>query len=379
MPSSLSMPPISSSLTAVTPQIWLIPIAHRLRFATKFVLATGLGWLLTSLVLRGLQTPLLNTTTEPENLLGTFVAALIGGIIISGMQWWVLRRHLPDWLWIGVSSVGYVLLILTQDAWWAFLERSFSGNPALTNLSPLSQSLLAGGLNAVLASICAGWLGLAQWLLIRRYALSSSFWLLLPSIATFTATLLLAISRASVDYLGVPFAVDAGVLGAGLLGLCQAIGVCWLRKRHRHPITSGNLLARAPEITGRSQVHQIVGRVQNQLHATWKKRELVSDQPIRYWVGADDTGSIVAYQAVDAIAQQHSDLTPLPTLVDATYAHKPVRPEEPLARVLITWLPSGKLQLQPLLGTPLTWIGGSLLVGILVLSAAIGYWQSLPH
>lgn len=378
MPSSLSMPPISSSLTAVTPQIWLIPIAQRRRFATTFVLATGLGWLLTSVVLRWLQAPLL-TTAEPENLLGTFVAALVGGILISGMQWWVLRRHLPDWLWIGVSSVGYVLLVLTQDAWWVFLERSFSGNPALTNLSPLSQSLLAGGLNAVLSSICAGWLGLAQWLLIRRYALSSSFWLLLPSIATFTATLLLALSRASVDYLGVPFAADAGVLGAGLLGLCQAIGFCGLRKRYSYPVATGNLLARAPEITDRSQVSQIVGRVRNQLHATWKKRDMVSEQPIRYWVGADDTGAIVAYQAVDEIAQQHSDLTPLPALVDATYAHKPVMPEEPLARVLITWLPSGKLQLKPLLGTPLAWIGASLLVGILVLSAAIGYWQSLPH
>ncbi len=354
----------------------LIPPFERIQFTGLFVLATGVGWFLIWLILRSVQDPIWVNYLEGRGLLSALVTGFVSGMVVSATQWFVLRRYLPDWLWILAGATGYVLLTITLEAWWGWIGQAMI-LPEVTALAervpPQTMMMLTGLIRTVLAAICSLWLGVAQWLLLRQYTRSSRWWIGVPSIAVIVSALFTAFS-AGLVLLNVNFPLDANVLGAGILGITQAISFCALQCR-----TGSNLLT-APFTTASevdyNQAQRLGKRLYHHLSDAWTSEPL-NQAALNYRVAVTETGAIAAYHPTNQAAIDQVQQTPLPKLV----IPEVLTPENGIAPVLahfdVTFLPSGKLQVLPWCGVPLLWITVGMLAVILAASAIAAYFNPL--
>ncbi|MBD2021170.1 hypothetical protein H6F43_13385, partial [Leptolyngbya sp. FACHB-36] len=144
--------PLSESMPLSTSQRFLIPPFQRLRFTVLFMVATGLGWFLVGFVLQSLQQPPFTIVWQPQGLLGTFVNGLVAGLIVGATQWIVLRRYVPDWLWMLVTCAGYVMVMTTLQSWSGLIEVSTIA-PALSTLPPQATAIVLSMLSIGLAAV----------------------------------------------------------------------------------------------------------------------------------------------------------------------------------------------------------------------------------
>lgn len=353
----------------------LIPPFERSRFTLLFVLATGLGWFLISLVLHLAQNPL---RLEHQGLLGTFVIGLVSGLMVSACQWLVLRRYLPDWLWILASTTGYVLLTLTLESWWGWFGQVL-GQPAVmewTNKLPAVAVPIASALlRSLLAVVSALWLGLTQWLCLRYYTRFNRWWIVIPSVAVLLSTVL-ATLNIWLPTSPLNLALDPNVLGAGILGITQAIGFCALYKQARPERLEipASPVAQAPEMLNYSQVKTLKKRLNQQLNQAWTSEHL-NEEVLTYRVGVTESGAIVGYTPINLPAIEQVNQTPLPSLtVPEAYAMNGKQPA--VARFEVSFLPSGRLRIHSWRSSPLVWVAAEMLAMVVVGSAIAAYLGS---
>jgi len=348
---------------------FLISPFDRLRFTLAFVLATGVGWLLVGLALKPLQGPVLPLFLQTESLLGAFVSGLVAGMIVGATQWIVLRRYIPDWLWILATAAGYVVLMTTLQSWDAYWQGflSLNSTTALGGLTPGAIALLSALVRTLLATICAIWLGLSQWLLLRQYARPAWGWVFVPSLAVLVAASLSGMGSLF-PLAQVGLVLEPAVLGAGALGMIQAIALAALRRPPAIDPNANPLIDHAPEIFDYALVNRLGKRLQLQLNQAWKS-EHFNDRPLIYRVAVTELGRIVAYQPINQPAVDSLDQTPLPELVDSASSKGEAGTFLPLALYEVAFLPTGSLQVLSWRGMPLWWIGLGMVVLILAASA----------
>lgn len=346
----------------------LIPPFERSRFTILFVLATGLGWFLISLVLHSVQSPL---RLDQQGLLEAFVTGLISGLMVSACQWLVLRRYLPDWLWILASTTGYVLLTLTLESWWGWFGQMLSQPPVtewVNKLPAATVPIASALLRSLLAAVSALWLGLTQWLFLRHYTRSNHWWIGIPSLAVLLSA---ALATLNVWLPASPLnlALDSNVLGAGILGITQAIGFCALYKQARPERLEvpPSPVAQAPEMLNYSQVQSLKKQLHQQLNQAWTSEHL-NEEVLTYRVGVMESGAIVGYTPINPPAIEQVSQTPLPSLtVPEAYSMHGKQPS--VARFEVSFLPSGRLRIQSWRGVPLLWVAIEMLVLVVAGSA----------
>jgi hypothetical protein len=360
-PIPLTPPSIVHSPT----QQLLIPPFERSRFTVHFVVATGLGWFLISLLLHAVQTPL---GLNQQGLVSAFVTGVVSGLVVSACQWLVLRRYLPDWLWILASTTGYVLLTLTLESWWGWFGQLLS-QPIVrdwaSNLPAATLTIASAVVRSLLSAVCALWLGLAQWFFLRQYTRSNRWWIGIPSLAV-----LLSAALASLNFfLPLNLSLDPNVLGAGILGITQAIGFCALYRQARPERLEipASPVANAPELLNYAQVKSLKKRLNQQLNQAWTSEHL-NEEVLTYRVGVTESGAIVGYTPINVPAIEQVNQTPLPSLtVPEAYVVNGHQP--PVARFEVCFLPSGRLRIHSWRGSPLVWVAAEMLMLVVVGSA----------
>jgi hypothetical protein len=377
MPLTRSPIPLTPPSVIQSPtQQLLIPPFERSRFTVHFVVATGLGWFLISLVLHSVQAPL---GLNQQGLLGAFVTGLVSGLMVSTCQWLVLRRHLPDWLWILASTTGYVLLTLMLESWWGWFGQLLNYPLVadwVSDVPATTMAIASAMIRTLIAAVSALWLGLTQWLFLRQYTRSNRWWIGLPSLAV-----LLSATLASLNLLlptaALNLALDANVLGAGILGITQAIGFCALYKQARPERLEipASPVALAPELLNYNQVKSLKKRLNQQLNQSWTTEHL-NEEVLTYRVGVTENGAIVGYTPINLPAIEQVHQTPLPSLtVPEAYAVNGKRP--PVARFEVSFLPSGRLQIRSWRGSPLVWVAAEMLILVVVGSAIAAHLSTV--
>jgi hypothetical protein len=192
-----------------------------------------------------------------------------------------------------------------------------------------------------------------------------------PSIAVIVSALFTAFS-AGLVLLNVNFPFDMNVLGAGILGITQAIALCALQRR----VGNSTLTAQttAPEIEDYNQATQIGKRLHQHLSDVWTSEQL-NQAPLHYLVAVTATGAIATYTPINQPAIDQVQQTPLPKLVIPEVLHLDPGTLPPLAQFDVTFLPSGKLQVRPQRGVPLLWITLGMLTMVLVASAIVAHFN----
>ncbi|ARV62787.1 hypothetical protein BZZ01_00820 [Nostocales cyanobacterium HT-58-2] len=168
-------------------------------------------------------------------LLAKHFSSGVFAFIFGTDQALVLRRYISGWLWLFVTSIGWLIANGISAEWINYITSIAS---SLNNhLSP--QQTIIFGLLSTIAYILSGiWLGLFQWLVLRRYTTGAWWWIFLPSVSFLFISILIwllslvqefvpAVNRAQVVYL------SGQGLTALVLGVIPAIGLCRLKTYSR--------------------------------------------------------------------------------------------------------------------------------------------------
>ncbi|MEH1842015.1 MAG: hypothetical protein V7L20_25605 [Nostoc sp.] len=222
---------------------FLIPRSQRQRFFIQFTLMTLIGWVVggvASIALEKiiLQSLLPSAAIEPQtwSILVRSLSNVVFAVIFAADQSLVLYRYLLAWQWLFATSVGWLIANGVSTAWINYI--STIATSLNETLSP-EQTFIFGFLSAIAYIISGIWLGLCQWLVLRRYTTGIWWWNFLPSISFFLITISVWLLFLVQDL--IPEANRNFILywsGQGftaiILGIIPAIGLCTLKRNSHH-------------------------------------------------------------------------------------------------------------------------------------------------
>ncbi|MDZ7991451.1 MAG: hypothetical protein RM022_000480 [Nostoc sp. EfeVER01] len=219
---------------------YLIPRSQRQRFFIQFTLMTLIGWVvggvasiaLEKIIFQSLSS---NVANQPQTwiILVRSLSNVVFAVIFAADQALVLYRYLPGWQWLFATSVGWLIANGVSTAWINYISTIAS--------SSSEDTFIFGFLSAIAYIISGIWLGICQWLVLRRYTADIWWWNFLPSISFFWITilvwLLFIMQNLIPETYRTPILYWSGQgLTAAILGAIPAIGLCTL-KRNLHPKT----------------------------------------------------------------------------------------------------------------------------------------------
>jgi hypothetical protein len=335
-------------LPYLNPKGLLIDPCDRLRFAIPLLLFNVLlKWSFDPLY--DLAVGFIGVPSIPF-LRGALVGGFWGGA--QGMlQWLLIRRYIPDLKWVVAVITGYVLLYggiaTTSDI---LVE---SGKFDIQQAGSLFNSFLGPSpeirfVAKLIASPLCLISGLLQWIVLRRFVVSASWWIVLPLFSyylTLGLNLQYYFGGASLLY---PLRLGIGVFLSTANVLVFSIGFCffiWSRGKQTRLDQHQNAspLASAPQINGFWQTSKLVNALKRRLSKAWQV-ELSYAEPLSYLLGVDYSGTIIDCLPANQTAETFIDETPLPPLIMSADAE--IDSQIPLARIQVSFDSLGHLQIR---------------------------------
>ncbi|MDZ8183255.1 MAG: hypothetical protein RMX96_00115 [Nostoc sp. ChiSLP02] len=226
---------ITSVNNELNPGKFLIPRSQRQKFFFQFTLMTLIGWVVGGVASIALEKLILqNLSLEPQtwSIVVRCLSNVVFALIFAADQAIVIYRYLPGWQWIFATSVGWLIANGVSTAWINYIS-SFASSFNET-LSP-EQIFILGFLSAIAYIISGIWLGICQWLVLRKYTASAWWWNFLPSISFFLITILVwllfliqnLIPEANRNFI---LYWSGQAFTAIILGAIPAIGLCTLKR-----------------------------------------------------------------------------------------------------------------------------------------------------
>ncbi|MDJ0736273.1 MAG: hypothetical protein QNJ47_19785 [Nostocaceae cyanobacterium] len=220
----------------------LIGRSQRRIFLLAFTLMTILGWIVGGFASIFLETALLARVPEfwaqqPQmwETQVRFVSSGVFAILFATFQGLVIRRYLSFWLWMVATSAGWVIFTIVGETWKNNII-SFAQSRSLS-----ANDLVNWGILSTLAyNFAAVWLGLCQWLVLRRYKVAAWWWIFLPSIifciiSVFVWLLALFVELIPENYRTQILYFSGQSFTVLMLGVIPGIALCNLRSHlHSH-------------------------------------------------------------------------------------------------------------------------------------------------
>ncbi|MEJ6480324.1 hypothetical protein N0Y54_02885 [Nostoc punctiforme UO1] len=222
---------------------FLIPRSQRQRFFIQFTLMTLIGWVVGGVASIALEkiifqsSPGIALQTQTWSILVRSLSNVVFAVIFAADQALIIYRYLPGLQWLFATSVGWLIANGVSTAWINYISSIASSSP--------EETFIFGFLSAIAYIISGVWLGLCQWLVLRRYTAGIWWWNFLPSIAFLLITILVWLLFLVQNL--IPEANRTFILywsGQGftalILGIVPAIGLCTLKRNsHRRSGISG--------------------------------------------------------------------------------------------------------------------------------------------
>ena len=215
---------------------FLIPRSQRQKFFIQFTLMTLIGWVVGGVASIALEKIILQSSpsialqAQTWSILVRSLSNVVFAVIFAADQALIVYRYLPGLQWLFATSVGWLIANGVSTAWINYISSIASSSP--------EETFIFGFLSAIAYIISGVWLGLCQWLVLRRYTAGIWWWNFLPSIAFLLITILVwllfmvqnLIPEASRNFI---LYWSGQGLTAVILGAIPAIGLCTL-KRNPH-------------------------------------------------------------------------------------------------------------------------------------------------
>ncbi|MUG94281.1 hypothetical protein F7734_18595 [Scytonema sp. UIC 10036] len=202
---------------------------------------TVLGWVVGGIASIAIE-KILGEILSPEilqqprwNAFGRYISTCVFALIYGIDQALVVRQYTSGWLWMIATSLGWLVSTNVSTAWIDYI----SSIAASLNRTLTFQEAVIFGILSTTAYILSGiWLGLFQWLVLRRYASGAWWWNFLPSVSFLLISFVVGLLSFVQDFIPAP-SRDRVVYLSGqgftaiILGIIPAIGFCTLKTKHR--------------------------------------------------------------------------------------------------------------------------------------------------
>ncbi|AFY40812.1 hypothetical protein [Nostoc sp. PCC 7107] len=215
---------------------FFIPPTQRRKFFLLFTSMTVLGWVVGgvfSLAVERILTQILAASGSLEMQTWSYGIKLLSNIVFAVVfatdQALVMRRYLSGWRWMIATTIGWLTADCVATAWINYIASI--ANSLNETLSP--ELVIIFGLLSTIAYIFSGiWMGLLQWLVVRRYTTKSWWWNLVPSVAFLLISLLVWLLSLMQNFIpeAILYSSQQGFT-AIILGIVPAIGFCSLKRR----------------------------------------------------------------------------------------------------------------------------------------------------
>ncbi len=241
MPSLFNKIPQSPSESNVKQKnLLLIPRSQRREFFLLFTFMTMLGWIgggIASLALEKILRENIPVDFAQNELLWFRIAKLIASslfaLIFAADQSIPLSKYISGWSWMFATAIGWLVGNTVSTAWIAYI----SSMAASTNqISP--QAAIFFQILPTAAYIFSGlWLGLLQWLVLRKQVKGGWWWIFVPSISYFFISIsifLISFLQKFIPAVHRPvtlFLLTQG-LTAFILAVIPAIAFCRLQRKN---------------------------------------------------------------------------------------------------------------------------------------------------
>ncbi|MBU7586737.1 MAG: hypothetical protein KAF91_28400 [Nostoc sp. TH1S01] len=212
-----------------------IPHSQRRKFFLLFTFMTILGWVVGgvfSLAVERLLTQIFATDSGQLQTWGygiRLLSNIVFAVIFAADQALVMRRYLSGWRWMVATSIGWLTAECVATAWINYISSIASSLNG--TLSP-ELAIIFGFLSTIAYIFSGIWMGLLQWLVVRRYTIKSWWWNFVPSVAFLLISLLVWLLSLMQNFM--PEAILYGSqqgFTAIILGIAPAIGFCSLKRR----------------------------------------------------------------------------------------------------------------------------------------------------
>ncbi|AFY34861.1 hypothetical protein [Calothrix sp. PCC 7507] len=212
---------------------FFIPRSQRQRFFIQFTFMTFVGWVVGGIASLALEKTLNSWNLPVGNTFISYLSSIVFAVIFAADQALVLRLYLSGWLWILATSVGWLIANGVATAWIKY----FVVVAASLNVTSSPDAIVILGFLSTISYILSGiWLGLCQWLVLRRYTAGAWWWNFIPAASFFFISLLIWLLSLLQDFL--PLAYRSTILSwsgqgftAVILGVIPAISLCTLKKK----------------------------------------------------------------------------------------------------------------------------------------------------
>jgi hypothetical protein len=332
----------------------LIRSYERISFVFIFILATLCGHLLANGIL---SLSIFDTLSEPTSRIPYALASgsLLGGLV-GAFQWLVLRKYVPDKMWIVATWLGTILISLLS-AFMNVARQALVPNP-FTNLTvpPPSGTTMALLMIASLITSLAGLYlsGYLQLRVLRSYTVNGKWWSFWPIIAgglrSLHASPVIFFGMIMSNFQAATIAswFSSRLLHMLLPAATQAIAFCYL---NRKPPTLDETTIdtptapwqQSPELGSYWRSLALSAPLYRKLTRSWKS-DLTIEQSLSYQIGVNAQGEIMGYEPNSPVALEYVDQTPLLDLV----SNLPTDTAMPLARFNATFAPPAAIYLTPL-------------------------------
>ncbi|WP_337907089.1 hypothetical protein [Iningainema tapete] len=219
-------------------QRFLIPRNQRRGFLLKFTLMTILGWVVGGIVSIALEKTILESLpTDGQQQtwysLGRYFSSVLFALVFAADQALVIRKYISGKLWMLATAFGWLISNSVSTAWINYI--SYIALSLHKSLS--SYEIIGLGLLSTMSYVLSGvWLGICQWLVLRRYVARVWWWNFLPPISFLLISILIWLVSQVQQFIPLSNRVQIVYLtGQGLtaliLGVIPAIGLCTLKKK----------------------------------------------------------------------------------------------------------------------------------------------------
>ncbi len=221
-------------------KLLLIPRNQRREFFVLFTLMTMLGWVgggIASIALEKILRENIPQDFAQNEMLWFKIAKLIAtslfALIFAADQSIPLSKYISGWSWMFATAIGWLFANTVSTAWIAYIS-SLAASTSQISL----QAIFFFGILSTAAYIFSGiWLGLLQWLVLRKYVQGGWWWIFLPSISYFLISISVLLVSLVQNFIPLIhrditlYLVSQG-LTALILAVVPAISFCRLQKKY---------------------------------------------------------------------------------------------------------------------------------------------------
>lgn len=346
----------------INAQKFLIKPSERIRFVFLFLLATGGSLIAARFITHQLDFLIFgDICTIPCAI----IKGIITGTLAGTFQWLVLRRYVPNWMWIVVFTLFLICANCSNTISTMIISSILDAQFELTQAQILLAVFFIVNIGILLA------LGYSQWLILRLYVSKSRWWITIPLIAGAYVLAASYIFEFLKDVSLFKFNTDFIKLTG--LAVVQSLGFCLLQRRPRENSLFSSYLALAPDITNYWDIQKLARKLYTRVTKTWKTDLAESSEKLIYLVGVDRSGSITAYEPMNQTATEKVEQTPLLNLVvPSRIAGSEIEDSVPLAKFQVTFIPPGEVDVVSCRGVPLIWLAIVTFAGTLGVGKLLG-------